>query len=69
MRLKKIRLDRNQLDRLSDIIANIALILFGALVLPLFTPVIDKPTPLAVVFGVVVSFGLYTLSIYLAGKR
>lgn len=56
------RLNRRQLDKLSDIFSDAALIALASVVLP---AVFDKPDPLKVILGLVITFLCWFISLFL----
>lgn len=69
MRVKYPKLDRSQLDRLSEICSNLFVVFIAPLIAPFIFPNVDKPTSTGVVSSMLASSIFFILSIYLARKR
>jgi len=57
-----------QLDRLSEILGNAALVVWGSTVLPAFTGTVDEVSPFTVLLGLVGGFAFIILSLLLLRK-
>jgi len=65
---KKSRLNKDQLDKLADIFVGMGHIFFASMVIPAFTG-IDKPNPLVVLSGLVLSLASWTMSLLVLKRK
>lgn len=63
------RLDDSQLNRLSEILADIGLVFFATMGIGPFLTGLDKLDPRVVAFGLGTALGFWTSSVWLAKKK
>ena len=63
------RLQKAQLDKLSDLCLGLGQLFFGSTVLPYIIPALDKPSLVVLIFGVVSAIGLWILALWIVRRK
>lgn len=68
LKVMRVVLSKNQLDKLSDLSLGLGQLFFGSLVVPYIVPSLDRPSFSVLLFGLSLAVGLWIFAIRIVRK-